>query len=112
MPENVMAIVMQVAPLLLLLVVFYFMLIRPQQKQAKQTREMLANIKVGDRVKTAGGIYGVLTRVKDNTVTVQVGPDKVQLVFERSAIKSVEPAKKPNKRLEAAAAQDEAEEES
>ena len=56
MPENVMAIVMQVAPLLLLLVVFYFMLIRPQQKQAKQTREMLATIKVGDRVKTAGAI--------------------------------------------------------
>ena len=108
MPENVMAIVMQVAPLLLLLVVFYFMLIRPQQKQAKQTREMLANIKVGDRVKTSG----VLTRVNENPVTVQVGPDKGQLVFERSAIKSVDPAKKPNKRLEAAAAQDEAEEES
>jgi len=90
MPADFAATLLQIAPMLIIIVIFYFMLIRPQQKEAKKTKEMLAALKVGDRVRTAGGIYGTLTKVKENTVTVATGPDKVEIVFERAAIKGVD----------------------
>ena len=86
MSEQVMAIVMNVLPLVAIVAVFYFMLIRPQQKKQKAINNMLANLKVGDRVKSIGRI----TAIKDDTVTMEVGPGKVELVFERRAIGSVE----------------------
>ena len=51
---------------------------------------MLANLKPGDRVRTICGIYGTITAIKDDVVTISVGPDKVRLVFIRGAIASVE----------------------
>ena len=51
---------------------------------------MLANLKPGDRVRTIGGIYGTITAIKDDVVTISVGPDKVRLVFIRGAIASVD----------------------
>ena len=90
MSEQVMAIVMNVLPLVAIVAVFYFMLIRPQQKKQKAINNMLANLKVGARVKSIGGIYGRITAIKDDTVTMEVGPGKVELVFERRAIGSVE----------------------
>ncbi len=90
MPEGIASTLISIAPMLVIVVVFYFVLIRPQQKEAKKTREMLAALKVGDRVRTAGGVYGTLTKVRENTVTVATGPDKVQIVFERAAVKSVD----------------------
>lgn len=74
----------------LLIVVFYFILWRPQQKQKKARELMIKNLKVGDRVKTIGQMYGRVAEIKDNTVTVETGRDKVKLVFDRSAISTVE----------------------
>ena len=79
-----------VLPIILLAAVFYFMIIRPQKKRDKQVRDMLSALKKGDKITTIGGIYGTITAIKDDVVTISVGPDKVRLVFIRGAIASVE----------------------
>ncbi len=80
----------QFAPLVLLFVVFWFVLIRPQRKKDKQVKEMLNNLKAGDRVCTIGGIYGTITGIKDDTVTLTVGRDNLTMVVARWGIRSVE----------------------
>jgi len=72
-----MALVMQLAPLLLIFGVFYFLLIRPQQKKQKEHRELLKQIKRGDRVLTAGGIIAKVTTVKEGVdeVEVEIAPN-------------------------------------
>lgn len=77
-------------PLVLIFVVFWFMLIRPQHKKDKQVKEMLNNLKAGDRICTIGGIYGTITGLKDDTVTLSVGKDNLSMVVARWAIRSVE----------------------
>ena len=72
--------------------VFYFLLIRPQRKKDKAVKDMLAALKVGDRVCTIGGIYGTVTALKDDTVTLAVGGPKTPMVMARWAIRSVEDA--------------------
>ena len=62
-------------PLILMFVIFYFLLIRPQQKKAKQHREMLTGIKKGDKVLTSGGIYGRVLEVDNDVLTVDIGHD-------------------------------------
>ncbi len=76
-------------PLILIFVVFYFLLIRPQQKKAKQHRELVQQLKRGDRVLTGGGIIGQVSKlVDDNEIEVEVAPNvKVRLV--RSAVQDV-----------------------
>lgn len=74
---------------ILLIVVFYFMLIRPQRKRDKQTKEMLASLKVGDKVVSVGGIIGSISSIKDDTVTIEVGADKTKLQFEKNSIKGI-----------------------
>lgn len=68
--------------------IFYFMIIRPQQKRAKEREKMLSNIQKGDKVVTNGGMHGVIAGLDEKTVLLQVG-DNVKLKFERSAITSV-----------------------
>jgi preprotein translocase subunit YajC len=65
---------MTVLPLLLIFVVFYFLLIRPQSKRAKEHREMVAKLAAGDEVVTTGGLLGRLTEVGESFVTLQVSP--------------------------------------
>ena len=77
-------------PLILIFVVFWFMLIRPQRKKDKQVKEMLNNLKAGDRICTIGGIYGTITGIKDDTITLSVGKDNLTMVVARWAIRSVE----------------------
>ena len=77
-------------PLILIFVVFWFMLIRPQRKKDKQVKEMLNTLKAGDRICTIGGIYGTITGLKDDTVTLSVGKDNLSMVVARWAIRSVE----------------------
>jgi len=62
-------------PLVLIFVIFYFLLIRPQQKKSKAQRDMLAQLKRNDEVLTAGGIYGKVIALTDNVVTVEVAPN-------------------------------------
>ena len=78
------------APLILIFVVFWFMMIRPQRKKDKQVKEMLNNLKAGDRICTIGGIYGTITGIKDDTVTLSVGKDNLSMVIARWGIRSVE----------------------
>lgn len=89
----VAAILQLVLPLLLMGVVFYFMLIRPQRKKDKKVKEMLDNLKHGDRVTTIGGIYGTIINIKDDTITLAIGQRNQQpteMVVARWAIRQVE----------------------
>ena len=75
----------QFAPLILIFIVFYFLLIRPQQKQAKKLQEYLNNLKVGNKVVTKGGIHGQITALTDQIVTVEIDKD-VRIKVSRDAI--------------------------
>lgn len=77
-------------PLVLIFVVFYFLLIRPQTKRQKEHREMVAKLAVGDEVVTAGGMLGRVTEVKDQFVRLQVA-DSVQVVVQRHTVAAVMP---------------------
>jgi preprotein translocase subunit YajC len=66
-------------PFILIFVVFYFLLIRPQQKKAKEHRELLNSLKAGDAVVTAGGLYGRIAECRDDVVIVDLGDTKVTL---------------------------------
>ena len=74
---------------LLLIPVLYLVMIRPQQKRQKQWQEMLAGIKSGDRVTTAGGIRGTIISIKDDAIIIRVAPDNLKLEVAKSAIASV-----------------------
>ena len=70
--------------------VMYFLMIRPQQKKQKELVKFRNALEKGQKIVTAGGIYGTVTNVKDDVITISVGPDRVQLVFARGAIANVE----------------------
>lgn len=74
-PGGATAIIMQMAPLLLIFVGFYFLIIRPQQKRAKAHRDLLMAVKKGDQVVTGGGLLGKVTRVEDDAVEVELAPN-------------------------------------
>ena len=76
--------------LIILMIGMFALMIIPQRKREKKIKDMLADIKVGDRVRTIGGIYGTVSALRDDIVTLTVGPDKVRLVFARGAIANVE----------------------
>ena len=80
----------QFVPLILIFVIFYFMIIRPQRKKDKEAKKMLESLKVGDRICTIGGIYGTIVRIKDDVLTVEVGEAKTPMVFARWAIKNID----------------------
>jgi preprotein translocase subunit YajC len=75
-------------PIILIFVIFYFLLIRPQQKQKKEHQNLLSNLKVGDNVLTNGGIYGRITGIKDDKLTVEIS-DKVRVKVSRGHIAGV-----------------------
>ena len=75
-------------PLVLVFVIFYFLLIRPQQKKAKDHQQMLGKLKKNDEVMTSGGIYGKVTALTDNVVTVEVAPN-VRIRVHRPQISAV-----------------------
>ena len=76
-------------PLLLLIPLMYFVMIRPQQKRQKQWQQMLGSIKTGDKVTTAGGIRGIILSIKDDAIIIRVAPDNLKIEVAKSAIASV-----------------------
>ena len=89
----VAAILQMALPLVLMGAVFYFMLIRPQRKKDKQVKDMLANLKRGDRVTTIGGIYGTIDSIKYDTITLSIGQKNAPatiMTVARWAIRQVE----------------------
>jgi preprotein translocase subunit YajC len=84
-------------PFVAIIAIFYFLIIRPQNKKQKETQKMLSALKKGDRIVTIGGIHGMIQSVKESTVIVRVD-ESVKIEFSRSAISGVESqAKEPEK---------------
>jgi len=75
-------------PLILMFAIFYFLLIRPQQKKAKQHKQVLASLKKGDHVVSSGGLHGVVTGLTDDAVTMEIAP-KVRVKVSRGSISGV-----------------------
>jgi len=75
-------------PMILIFVVFYIILIRPQQKQHKELRKMLDALKVGDRVLTSSGMFGIVTQIKDKSLTVKIA-ENTRVEMLRSGIQQV-----------------------
>ena len=73
-------------PLVLMIVVFYFLLIRPEKKRAKKMKEMLDNLQVADEVVTTGGIIGRVLSLKEDTVLIETGSDRTRIRVLRSSI--------------------------
>lgn len=81
-------ILQQFGPMILVFAIFYFLIIRPQQKREKERRDMLSNLQAGDEVITVGGIFGKILNLKEDVVTLEVG-DKVKIKVTRSAVGNV-----------------------
>ncbi|WP_250674039.1 preprotein translocase subunit YajC [Paraclostridium ghonii] len=77
-----------------LLVVFYFFLIRPQKKKDKQLKSMRENLNVGDKVVTIGGIVANVAKVEEDVVILEVGPSRTKMPFEKWAIASIQSKEK------------------
>lgn len=76
-------------PILLIILVFYFLIIRPQQKRQRQLQETIANLKIGDRIVTTGGVIGVITTVRDTSFLIR-SADKSILEIARSAVAGID----------------------
>ena len=85
-PQNLLVTMM---PLVFIFVIFYFLLIRPQQKKQKEHEKLVQAVKTGDQVVTSSGIHGTISNVKDKTVIVKIA-DNVKVEFDRAAIVAVE----------------------
>ena len=77
-------------PIIIMFVLMYFLMIRPEKKRKKKEQDMLDALKRGDRICTIGGIYGTIADIKDDTITLTVGRDNMSMVVTRWAIRSVE----------------------
>ncbi len=76
-------------PMILMIAVLYFLMIRPQQKKQKEEAKMRANLRVGDELTTIGGIKGRVVSIKDDTVTIETSNDRTKIVFVKDAIGAV-----------------------
>lgn len=86
--ESTGGILMQFLPLIIIFVIFYFLLIRPQQKRLREQQTMLMNIRKGDRVVTGGGILGTVTKEEGDELTVEIA-DNVKVKVQRQTILNV-----------------------
>jgi preprotein translocase subunit YajC len=75
----------QLIPLLLIIVVFYFLIIRPQQARARQQRQLVASLGMGDRVVTIGGLHGTIQSVDEDTIRLEIAPETV-VTFSKAAV--------------------------
>jgi len=82
-------------PIILMFGIFYFLLIRPQQKKAKQHRELLSALKKGDKVISSGGLHGVITGLTEDMVTMEIAP-KVRVKVSRGSIAGLTAKKAEN----------------
>ncbi|MDX1979901.1 MAG: preprotein translocase subunit YajC [Bryobacteraceae bacterium] len=78
--------VIQFVPILAIFAIFYFLLLRPMQKQRKDQQQMLANLQTGHTVVTSGGIIGTIVSLSDDHAVIRVKPDNVKLQVTRSSV--------------------------
>ena len=83
------ALVSSILPFALVLVLMYFMIIRPQKKKDKKMEEMRSSIEIGDTVTTLGGIVGLVVAIKEDTIVLETGTDRSKIRFKRWAISEV-----------------------
>lgn len=88
--QSILAILLQLSPILIMVVIMYFLMIRPEKKRRKKEKAMLDALKRGDRICTIGGIYGTIMDIKDDTLTISVGRDNLSMVVARWAVRQVE----------------------
>ena len=105
---------MGMLPMLLIMVaLFYFMLIRPENKRKKEAEQMRSSVKVGDKISTIGGVVGTVVDVKEDKFVVETGADRVRVEFAKWALSTnesgAERAKEEAKKAEAARAKAKAE---
>jgi len=97
----------------ILLAVFYFMLIRPENKRKKEAEQMRSSVKVGDKITTIGGIVGTVVNVKDDKIVIETSADQVRVEFAKWALSSnetaIEAAKEEVKKAQEARAKEKAE---
>jgi len=77
----------QLSPILLMLIIFYFLLIRPQQKRQRQIRDMQSALKKGDEIVTIGGLHGVIDSIDEDQIVISCHNSK--LTFDRGAVREV-----------------------
>jgi preprotein translocase subunit YajC len=82
--------IMSMLPLILMFVLLYFLLLRPQMKRAKEQKQMIASLQKGDEVITSGGALGKVTKVSDNYLSLEVAPN-VEITVQKSAIQTMLP---------------------
>jgi len=87
--QNGLGALAQFLPIVLIIAVFYFLLIRPQQQRQRQLQETISNLKAGDRVVTTGGVIGIITTVRDTSFIIR-SADKTILEIARSAIAGID----------------------
>ena len=96
--NTAMGMIMSFLPFVLIIVLLYFMMIRPQRKREKEAKAMLNAMKVGDKVVTIGGICGKVSKIKDEFIWIETGnigtqDEKSVIKMERDAVRTVNPAK-------------------
>jgi len=82
--------IMSMLPLILMFVLLYFLLLRPQMKRAKEQKQMIASLQKGDEVITSGGALGKVTKVSDNYLSLEIAPN-VEITVQKSAIQTMLP---------------------
>ena len=89
---------LSLAPLIILVIAMYFLMIRPQRKKDKQIQEMRSSLQVGDEIVTIGGICGKIVKTKDETIVIQVGADKIKFEMMRWSVSTVtNPSNRPSR---------------
>ena len=84
-------------PLILIIVVFYFLMIRPENKRKKEAEQMRSNLAVGDRITTIGGIVGTVVSIMDDKFVIETSADQVRIEFCKWALSTNETAEEKNK---------------
>lgn len=82
------AAIVNLLPIILFFVIFYFLVIRPQQKRQRAIQQMQANLKKGDKIITIGGLHGIIDSVNEDKVVIRAG-DGTRLTYDRSAVREV-----------------------
>ncbi|SDN43382.1 preprotein translocase subunit YajC [Acetanaerobacterium elongatum] len=86
--NSALALLIQVGPIVLIFVVFYFFLIRPQKKKEKEIQKMRSDLQVGDEIVTSGGIIGLVVSIREDTVVIETGSDRSKIRIARWAIQT------------------------
>ncbi len=87
-PGDIGSILSSLVPFLLIIVIFYFLILRPQQKKAKERTRLLEGVKKGDKVVTAGGIYGTVEGIEDNIVLLKIA-ESVKIKVDKTSISTI-----------------------